>query len=190
MKNKKKTSQSQAKKITIEHSDTTLTNYSGIVPISRFMLDHLNMHSVFSDELGLDRGTNITYSTYEIVTQTLAGILAGCFHMNQISLIGNDQVLQKTFGWRKSPCASTLGRDFHSLTMRQSQEIIERINQIRNHVWKKIDLTEITMDIDSTVKILYGNQEGGEKGYNPTARKKKNLIIPCLLLIVRHRNWY
>jgi len=58
VKDNKKSKANQVKKINIEFSDQNLTNYSGLVPISRFMLKQLKFKKYFSDELGLDRGSN------------------------------------------------------------------------------------------------------------------------------------
>jgi len=58
--------------------------------------------------------------------------------------------------------------------MSQSQEIVSRMNQMRSQVWNRIDLSDITIDLDSTVKVLYGNQQGAKKGYNPDSRGKKS----------------
>jgi len=53
------------KKINIKLLDLNLTNYSGFVPISRLIINQRKFKKHFSDDLGLDRGLNSSYSTYK-----------------------------------------------------------------------------------------------------------------------------
>jgi hypothetical protein len=47
---------------------------------------------------------------------------------------------------------------------------------MRERVWEaaNVNLTVVTIDTDTTVHTLYGQQMGGRKGYNPKNKGKKS----------------
>jgi hypothetical protein len=86
----------------------------------------------------------------------------------------------------------TIGRLFEIFTHKHCIELSEVERNIRNQVWSIKWFGRITLDLDSTVKGVYGNQEGAEKGYNSRKRRQKS-YHPLLCFIAENReclhNW-
>ena len=63
----------------------------------------------------------------------------------------------------------------------------------RRKVWSKKFFGKITLDMDSTVRGVFGSQEGAAKGYNPKKRGQKS-YHPLLCFIAETReclhNWF
>jgi hypothetical protein len=51
-----------------------------------------------------------------------------------------------------------------------------------------VDLKTITLDTDTTVNILFGQQMGGRKGYNPKHKGKKS-YQPILTFLAETREY-
>ena len=61
---------------------------------------------------------------------------------------------------------------------------------MRERVWEaaNVQLDEITVDTDTTVHTLFGNQMGGRKSYNPKNKGKKS-YQPILSFIAETREY-
>ena len=57
----------------------------------------------------------------------------------------------------------------------------ERKKRNKKHSLKKYTV-RVTLDLDSTVKTVYGRQQGAEKGYNPT-HPGKRIYNPLIAFI-------
>ena len=66
------------------------------------------------------------------------------------------------------PVASTFWRYVDSMGINQGKSLITVMNILRERVWQQLGLNyiKINVDIDTTVKTVYGNQQGGRKGHN------------------------
>jgi hypothetical protein len=53
---------------------------------------------------------------------------------------------------------------------------------------REIALTVVTLDTDTTVHTLFGNQMGGRKGYNPKNKGKKS-YQPILTFLAETREY-
>ena len=64
--------------------------------------------------------------------------------------------------------ASTFWRYVDSMGINQGKSLITVMNILRERVWQQLGLNyiKINVDIDTTVKTVYGNQQGGRKGHN------------------------
>jgi hypothetical protein len=62
--------------------------------------------------------------------------------------------------------------------------------RMRERVWAaaNVQLDEVTVDTDTTVHTLFGNQMGGRKGYNPKNKGKKS-YQPILSFIAETREY-
>ena len=78
----------------------------------------------------------------------------------------NDSILKKAFKLENIPHEATTGRFFNKITMKNCNDLQNRVSIVRNQVWDKIDNNDITLDFDSSVQTVYGNQEGAAKGFN------------------------
>src|SRR3989337_2156836 len=87
-----------------------------------------------------------------------------------------DDVLRKMAGWEEVPVDTTIGRIMKMVGKGDIVELTGAIHKFRGKVWKRAirsgqklrsALSEMWIDVDSTVSGAYGDQEGAEVGYNP-----------------------
>jgi len=73
------------------------------------------------------------------------------------------------------PAASTFWRYVDSLGINQAHSMLNTMSVLRERVWQQCGLKyrKIHVSLDTTVETLYGDQQGGRKGYNPQNRGKK-----------------
>ena len=74
------------------------------------------------------------------------------------------------------PPQCTFWRFLASLHLGVARQLLEVQRRMRERVWQAahVGLTTVTLDTDTTVHTLFGNQMGGRKSYNPKNRGKKS----------------
>ena len=99
-------------------------------------------------------------------------IIAGASRFSHMLYLGNPEIIKTVFGLKRLPlAATTLTRYFNKI------QNAGQVNHISDGIWdhlkKVVDWSRIESDwlsFDSTVITRYGEQEGAERGYNPTKR--------------------
>jgi hypothetical protein len=121
------------------------------------------------------------------------GVLAGAKHISHLAILRTDTVLRSLFRWDDFPDATTFGRIFKLFTPRHCKELSDVEAMARSKVWSKKFFGKITLDMDSTVRGVYGSQEGAAKGYNPKKKGQKS-YHPLLCFVAENReclhNWF
>jgi hypothetical protein len=122
----------------------------------------------------------------------LAGILMLLFigfnrlwHFTYVRL---DSLLCGFFQLNRLPAASTYWRYVDSLGINQANSLVNLMRGLRQRIWKLCELHfhRLNINLDTTVETLYGNQQGGRKGHNPSHRGKKG-YRPVLAFIEQTR---
>ena len=194
-KNKKKKANSI--EIKTSFNGGALTNFSGIKPFYKFMkkLDLTNS----LNSLGIRLHHNAKNDTGTILSILILGIISG---MNRISKIDNftlDPLLQKLFGLSGKISDSAIIDRLKRFDMRQTSEYMGAIGQMSRKVHSLLGTRADILDIDSSVKTVYGKQQGTAKGFNGK-KKGANSYHPlmaflgstreCLLSWLRPGNTY
>ena len=88
------------------------------------------------------------------------------------------------------PVASTFWRYADSLGINQADSFVRIMSLLRERVWQQCQLAyqKIHISADTTAETIYGNQQGGRKGYNPNKRGKK-AYRPVLCFIDETREY-
>jgi len=180
------------KNVEVKFTGKHLTGNAGLIHIGRFA-NQIGLQSILEEKLTLQRAANATYQVADVILMVMLGVLAGAQHMSHLSIIGGDSVLCRIFQWAHFPVASTLSRIFKRFTHKYCHEVSEAEEILRQKVGKKRWVGRVTMDFDSTVKGVFGNQEGARKGYHPTKKGQKS-SHPLLCCIAESRecfhNWF
>jgi hypothetical protein len=177
-KNTAKRARKPARKISYQHSAKGLTSQSGVVPVIHF-LQRLGFDEVCDQQIDFNRSANARYSLSDSVFITLTGIIAGANSLLKVVGVWSDQVLRQICGWISIPDDSTLGRIFRQGTFNHIAQLETVNHRLRNRVWERAiksgalqvgHFYKTWIDVDSTVKTVFGFQEGAAKGYNPFKR--------------------
>ena len=105
--------------------------------------------------------------------------------MVQIVKVWADEVVMKIAGWEKIPVDTTVGRIMKLVTQGDIVELTGIIHRFRGQVWKRAvrsghklrsALSDMWIDVDSTVDGVYGNQQGRKWGITHTRRDRSRII--------------
>jgi len=82
-----------------------------------------------------------------------------------------------SFSVTRLPADSTFRRYVDSLGINYAKSLLKVMSILRERVWQLCGFTfyRIRVDIDTTVKTVYGNQQGARKGHNRKHRGKEGL---------------
>lgn len=169
-KNKKK----KAKSIEIKSSFTggTLTNYSGIKTFHKFM-KKLGLISDINS-LSVNVHHNTKYETGTILSILMLGIISGMNRISKIESFTLDPLLQHLFGITGKISDSTIIDRLKRFSMKQTSEYMKLIGKTSDKIHKKLRTVADILDLDSSVKTVYGNQQGAEKGFNGAKKGAKS----------------
>ncbi|MGX9853813.1 transposase, partial [Enterobacter hormaechei subsp. steigerwaltii] len=104
----------------------------------------------------------------------LLSILAGHKRYAHITAIRHDKVNPQLLGMTKIYSEDTVRRAFRN----EKQEVVENwLQKHLNYCYRPLLREEWILDIDTTVKQLYGHQEGGEIAYNPKKPGRPSHVI-------------
>jgi hypothetical protein len=185
MKKRNRKSRKNSPRVKVRFSNKNLTSNAGLLPVSNFV-NQLDLPEMLDRQLTVERGDNTRYPTSFAVLSTLFGVTAGVKHLSHMSMLKNDSVVRRLFGWDEFPHETTLSRIFKHFSYRNVVELSEVESQARNKVWDQKWSGKVTLDMDSSVKGVYGNQEGASKGYNPKKRGQKS-YHPLLCFTAENR---
>ena len=176
----------------VKFTEQNLTGNAGLVHLGRFA-DKLGLENMLRQHISIERAPNATYEIAEVVMMLTMGVLAGVKHMSHMVILRTDTVLRSLFKWEAFPDDTTFGRIFKLFSPQHCKELSDVESMARKKVWSKKWFGKITLDMDSTVRGVYGSQEGAEKGYNPKKKGQKS-YHPLLCFIAETReclhNWF
>lgn len=171
-------------KVTIGTTGQQLTSQAGLIPVVKF-LEKIGFERMLENTLLHNRqGSNAVYTMKDVILLSIVGIIGGATSLTGILVIWADGVLARLAGWVRIPDDSTLGRILKTVRERHISEMETLVHKARTEVWKRALRSGtsnirgkkcVTVDADSTVKTVYGEQEGAQKGYNPHKRGAKSV---------------
>jgi len=182
----------QVKPFRVEFSDNRLTGNAGLVHLGRFA-KKLELQKTLERRLSIARGENAKYQVPAAIIMLIMGALSGVQHLSQMLILKGDGVIRRLFGWDSFPHPSNLGRMFKLFRHCHCQEFSEAEDEARRKVWSKKWFGSLTLDLDSSVRGVYGSQEGAAKGYNPHKKGQKS-YHPLFCFVAQNReclhNWF
>lgn len=166
----------------IEFSDKQVTPFGGMSLMKRFV-DSLGIRDKLR-ELPLPQGqSNRAYDPVHVVESFWLSIWTGASRFIHADWLRYDTVLQEIFGFERMPSQSTYSRFFGKFSDQRNTELFPEL-----HRWMmaQVHLSQITLDLDSTVITRSGQQQGSAKGYNPMKRGR-NSHHPLMAFISQTR---
>jgi hypothetical protein len=165
-----------------------LTPYGGLLPVVT-MLEKLGFQSLVEQTLTSKRIPR-AMDLYRFVLGIALGLYIGFPRLNQLRFIARDPILTGILKVTKLPVQSTFWRFVNALHRNVGQQILTVMRIMRERVWQaaNVQLEVVTIDTDTTVHTLYGQQMGGRKSYNPKNKGKKS-YQPMLTFIAETREY-
>ena len=165
-----------------------LTPYGGLLPVVA-MLEKLDFPSLVNETLTSERIPR-AMDLYRFVLGIVLGLYIGFPRLNQLRFIARDPILTGILQVVKLPVQSTFWRFINALHRNVARQILALTRTMRERVWAaaNVKLEVVTLDTDTTVHTLYGQQMGGRKSYNPKNKGKKS-YQPMLTFIAETREY-
>jgi len=165
-----------------------LTPYGGRLPVIT-MLEKLDFQSLVEQTVTSKRIPR-AMDLYRFVLGIVLGLSLGFPRLNQLRCIARDPILTGILKVTKLPVQSTFWRFVNALHLNVARQMLAIMRTMRERVWAaaKVKLEVVTIDTDTTVHTLYGQQRGGRKGYPPKNKGKKS-YQPMLTFLAETREY-
>jgi Transposase DDE domain group 1 len=165
-----------------------LTPYGGLLPVIT-MLEKLGFQSLVEQTVTSKRIPR-AMDLYRFVLCIVLGLYIGFARLNQLRFIARDPLLTGILKVTKLPVQSTFWRFVNALHLNVARQMLVIMQIMRERVWEaaNVKLEVVTIDTDTTVHTLYGQQMGGRKGYNPKNKGKKS-YQPILTFLAETREY-
>jgi len=160
---------------TYETCTEQLSPFGGLLALIKF-IDLVNFHKIF-DSAYQKPVRNPKRGHYLMMVGILMLLFIGFNRIWHFVYVRMDAMLCGFFSVTRLPAASTFWRYVDSLGINQAKSLLKVMSILRERVWQLCGFTfyRIRVDIDTTVKTVYGNQQGARKGHNRKHRGKEGL---------------
>jgi hypothetical protein len=171
-----------------DFSAHNLTAYGGLLPVAT-MLDKLGFQQLIEETLTIRRQTRVMP-----VFRFLLGMILACYvgfsRLHHLRFLKREPMLTGILHVAELPPQSTFWRFLAALHLGIARQLLRVQSRMRERVWAaaNVQLDTITIDTDTTVHTLFGNQMGARKGYNPKNKGKKS-YQPILSFIAETREY-
>jgi hypothetical protein len=165
-----------------------LSPFGGLLALIKFF-DLVNFHKIF-DSAYQPTSREPKLGHYSMMVGILMLLFIGFNRIWHFVYIRLDAMLCGFFKVTRLPAASTFWRYVDSLGINQANSLLKVMSILRERVWQLcgFEFCRIRINIDTTVKTVYGNQQGARKGHNTTHRGKEGLR-PVLCFIEETREY-
>ena len=182
----------KARKINASTSYETCTEqlspFGGLLALIKFF-DLVNFHKIFNCAYQpTTREPKLGH--YSMIVGILMLLFIGFNRIWHFVYVRLDAMLCGFFKVTRLPVASTFWRYVDSLGVNQAKSILNITSILRERVWQLCgrQYARIRVNIDTTVKTVYGDQQGARKGHNTKHRGKQGLR-PILSFIEETREY-
>jgi len=151
-----------------------LTAYGGLLPVAT-MLEKLGFRRLVEETVTVKRRTRAMTVYQFLLAMVLAGYV-GFSRLHHLRFLEREPMLTGILQVLRLPPQCTFWRFLAALHLGVARQLLEVQRRMRQRVWEAahVRLTAVTLDTDTTVHTLFGNQMGARKSYNPKNQGKKS----------------
>jgi Transposase DDE domain group 1 len=165
-----------------------LTAYGGLLPVAT-MLEQLGFQQLIEENLTIKRQTR-SMPVFRFLLGMILACYVGFSRLHHLRFLKREPMLTGILQVAELPPQSTFWRFLASLHLGIARQLLAVQWRMRERVWAaaNVQLDTVTIDTDTTVHTLFGNQMGARKGYNPKNKGKKS-YQPILSFIAETREY-
>lgn len=167
-----------------------LTPFGGIFPLEK-LYDALEIESAFAEHFIAPKRTP-EIGHWRIVKGIVNSQFLGRQRLYHLKYVQDDPMFKGVLQLDKLPAVSTFWRCLNSYGINQDRALLKFQAAVRERAWRSLadeqHLNHIHVDIDTTVKTVYGHKEGACKGHNRKHRGKRALR-PVLAFIAETKEY-
>jgi hypothetical protein len=151
-----------------------LTAYGGLLPVAT-LLEKLGFQRLVEETLSVKRKTR-ALPMYRFVLAMVLACYVGFSRLYHLRFLKREPMLTGILAVQQLPPQCTFWRFLASLHLGVARQLLQVQRHLRQGVWEaaNVGLTQATLDTDTTVHTLFGNQMGARKSYNPKNKGKKS----------------
>ena len=168
-----------------------LTPFGGVLPLEK-LFDALEVEAVFAEHFIAPARTP-ELGHWRMVKGILALQFMGYYRLYNFHHFRDDALLKGILQLDKLPAVSTFWRCLNSYGINQDRALLKINAVVRERAWRSLEYGplyyHIHIDIDTTVKTIYGYKEGARKGHNRKHRGKKALR-PVLAFVAETKEYF
>jgi hypothetical protein len=159
-----------------------------LLPVAS-LLEKLQFQELVEERISIKRQPR-SMSVFQFILSQVLAIYVGFARLHHLRFVARDPMLTGILHVDELPVQSTFWRFVASLRVHIPQQLLQIIWRMRERVWAaaNVRLEQVTLDTDTTVHTLYGQQMGGRKEYNPKKRGKKS-YQPFLTFVAETREY-
>lgn len=165
-----------------------LTAYGGLLPVAT-MLENLGFQQLVEEIVTVKRQTR-SMPMFRFILGMVLACYVGFSRLHHLRFLKREPMLTGILRVAQLPPQSTFWRFLASLHLGVARQLLTVQWRMRERVWAaaNVQLHSLTVDTDTTVHTLFGNQMGARKGYNPKNKGKKS-YQPILSFIAETREY-
>ena len=172
----------------VEFGTATLTHYGGVYLLHRFFT-RIGFKRALAQEIRILQ-RNHRYSAGEMLLALLYPMVLGLERIETTQLLQQNGVFQFLTGLRSYPDPSTLRR----FLLRVAPVALPQLRKLHDRFLSRMlarprTPARLIFDLDSTVLVLYGKQEGARIGYNPIKPGRRS-YYPLLCFEAQTRDFW
>jgi len=159
--------------VRIQFTNKPITAWVGLATIVAKLLEVLEFRSWVESTIPIEEKSNYAKGVYEKVLATFLTVLSGGERFSHLSWWSHGiESIKKGFGVYWLPRASsTLTRFWGKIyTKSLSEKLALAARQLAITIIRWQGIGKDNLNLESSVLIRYGNQEGAKRGYNPKKR--------------------
>ena len=173
MKNTKKKSKFKSKKVHHAFTGQKLTQYAGLSPIMKY-LNKMKLGKSLNSLFPTTMYNSTKFTNVQILMSIILASFSGINRIARIANFSKDSLVMSLLGLSKGINKDAISTGLKTLGQAGAVRLQEYLFVWMTRWIAKSSLEEITIDADSTVQTVYGNQQGAAKGFNSKKKGAKS----------------
>jgi len=164
-------------------SETTLTRFSGLVPVIRYLVEKLDIVTALF-KIAPPDGKRRVFARHLVLFSFLVCSLAGVHRLAHIERLAGDAVLEKFLRLPRWPVRKVFSSALNGVTDRGIKALSDLIASIG--LSPLVGKCRAVIDLDSSAIVTFGNQQGARFGYSGKGRNRRR-HHPLVASVAEHR---
>lgn len=192
MKNTKKKLKNQSKVVKSSFTGSNITKYSGLNTVAKYM-NRQHIVRSFSSSFPTVWHNATKFGVNQVLMVITLASISGINRIYRIATFSGDGLVKALLKLDKAINENAISTTLKNLGQNGARKL-QMLLLSKNARWlRESGLESITLDADSTVKSVCGNQEGAEKGFNTTKRGAKSyhpLLVFVSEMKLLYHTWF
>lgn len=170
---KKRTAKFKSKNTKTSFSGKKLTKHAGLSPIMKY-INKLNLSQELNELFPTELHNATKFSNAQVLLAVVLASFVGINRFVQIAMFTYDSLVLALLGLATGLNKDVINVRLKALGQAGAIKLQEHLFNLTTKWVEKSHLTSITLDVDSSVKTVYGNQQGAQVGFNSQKRGAKS----------------